>query len=161
MLPCRHIYVPYEEATRRPNIVVDGASNESTVLALSHWPKSGTPWPLKADTSVGIVFNYIDSPPWHRDVRPVTNNHFDEDGLISVYCLVEPEHALERRALLIEASKAGDFTACKSRKAARLAFAISRLADRTLSPWGTDCFPQDYADYCAFVYTRLLQIGRA
>jgi hypothetical protein len=160
MLPCRHVYVPYAEAARRPNIVVDGASNENCVLTLSHWPKSGTPWPLKADTSAGIVFNYLDNPAWHRDVAPVTNNHFDEDGLVSLYCLVEPEHALARRALLIEVSKAGDFTACRSRDAARIAFAISRLADSAASPWGAALFPQDYSDYCAFVYSRMLgQLG--
>ncbi len=140
MLPCRHVYVPYAEAAQRPNIVVDGAANESSVLTLSHWPKSGTPWPLKADTSVGVVFNYLDAPAWHRDVPPVTNNHFDEDGLIGLYCLIEPEHALTRRALLIDASSAGDFSVCRSREAARIAFAISRLADPKLSPWGAESF---------------------
>jgi len=157
MLPCRHVYVPYAEAAQRPNIVVDGAANERSVLTLSHWPKSGTPWPLKADTSVGIVFNYIDNPAWHRAVPAVTNNHFDEDGLIGLYCLIEPEHALTRRALLIDASSVGDFSVCRSREAARIAFAISRLADRDVSPWGADRFPEDYSDYCTFVYARLLQ----
>src|SRR5262245_32552597 len=112
MLLCGHIYVPYDEAARRPNMVVDGAANDGTTLALSHWPKSGTPWPLKADTSVGIVFNYLDSPAWQRDVAAVTNNHFDEDGLVGLYCLIEPEHALKRRDLLIEISSAGDFAVC-------------------------------------------------
>jgi hypothetical protein len=157
MLPCRHIYVPYEEAARRPNIVVDGASNEGSVLALSHWPKSGTPWPLKADTSVGIVFNYLDNPAWHRDAPAVTNNHFDEDGLVGLYCLIEPEHALRRRALLIDISMAGDFAVCNSRDAARISFAISRLADRARSPWDAGSFPDDYSEYCAFVHPRLLR----
>jgi hypothetical protein len=153
MLPCRHVYVPYAAAAQRPNIVVDGAANEGSVLTLSHWPKSGTPWPLKADTSVGVVFNYLDDPAWHHDVPAITNNHFDEDGLIGLYCLIAPEHALERRALLIDVSKAGDFGVCQSRNAARIAFAISRLAD----PKGSPSFPQNYDDYCAFVYTRLLE----
>jgi hypothetical protein len=157
MLPCRHVYVPYGEAARGPNIVVDGASNQGSVLTLSHWPKSGTPWPLKADTSVGIVFNYIDDPAWHRDVPAITNNHFDVDGLVALYCLIEPERALARRALLIDVSKAGDFGACASRDAARIAFAISRLADKRLSPWGADRFPRSFPDDCAFAYTRLLE----
>lgn len=157
MLPCRHVYVPYAEAAQRPNIVVDGVANERSVLTLSHWPNSGTPWPLKADTSVGVVFNYLDNPAWHRAAPAVTNNHFDEDGLIGLYCLIEPKHALARRALLIDASSAGDFSVCRSREAARIAFAISRLADRDVSPWGADAFPEDYSDCCTFVYTRLLQ----
>ena len=36
-----------------------GAALPDTVLTLSHWPKSGTPRALKADTSTGIVFNYL------------------------------------------------------------------------------------------------------
>lgn len=104
------------------------------------------------------MFNYLDQTAWHRDVPPVTNNHFDEDGLIGLYCLIEPEHALARRTLLIDASSAGDFSVCRSREAARIAFAISRLADRDVSPWGMDRFPEDYDDYCTFVYKRLLQL---
>jgi len=156
MLPCRHVYVPYAQAAQHPNIVVDGAATDRSVLTLSHWPKSGTPWPLKADTSVGVVFNYLDEPAWHRDVPAVTNNHFDEDGLLGIYCLIEPEHAHKRRALLLDAASAGDFSVCRSREAARLAFSISRLANQKLSPWGTESFPQDYDDYCTFVFTRLL-----
>ena len=104
MLPCRHRYVRYDEAAEGPNIVVDGANNDNAVLTLSHWPKSGTPWPLKADTSVGIVFNYLDDPRWHRDVEVVTNDHFDEDGLIGLFCLLEPAFADRHRALGVEAS---------------------------------------------------------
>ncbi len=62
MLPCRHHYVPYVQATEAANIVIDGGRNDNTMLSLSHWPKSGTPWPLKGDTSVIIVFNYLGSP---------------------------------------------------------------------------------------------------
>jgi hypothetical protein len=103
------------------------------------------------------VFNYLDSPAWQRDAPAVTNNHFDEDGLVGLYCLVEPEHARAHRALLIDVSIAGDFAVCKSREAARISFAISRLADRARSPWGAGSFPDDYAGYCAFVYARLLR----
>jgi hypothetical protein len=156
MLPCRHAYVPYAEAAQHPNIVVDGAATDRSVLTLSHWPKSGTPWPLKADTSVGVVFNYLDNPAFHRAVPAVTNNHFDEDGLVGLYCLIAPEHALARRTLLIDVSSAGDFSVCRARDAARIAFAISHLADSKRSPWGAESFPQDYDDTCTFVYTRLL-----
>ena len=35
--------------------------------------------------------------------------------------------------------------------------AAARLADRDVSPWGVDRFPEDYSDYCTFAYTQLLQ----
>ena len=98
ILPCRHTYVPYAQAASAPNIVIDGTPNDNTVLPLSHWPRSGTPWKLKADTSVEVVFNYLDSPPDHVAVAPVTNDHFDEDGLIGLWCMIHPVAALERRS---------------------------------------------------------------
>ncbi len=60
----RH-FVAYEELSRTPNIVVDGSGNAATVITLSHWPKSGTPQALKADTSTEIVFNYLATPRFH------------------------------------------------------------------------------------------------
>ncbi len=162
MLPCRHRYVSYAEAATGPNIVIDGALNDNVVLSLSHWPKSGTPWPLKADTSVAIVFNYLDSQEWHRDVEVVTNDHFDEDGLIGLSCMIDPDFALRHRDLLIDASEAGDFGIYSDRHAARIAFTISRLADPVLSPWSPnviapDAFDDDYPTYCVVVYSRLLE----
>ena len=84
-------FVPYDHATI-PNIVVDGSANDHTLLTLSHWPQSGTPVELKADTSAKIAFNYLDSPRFHVACEAVTNNHFDQDGLVGVYALQPPAH---------------------------------------------------------------------
>lgn len=159
MLPCSHRYIAYGDSREQPNIVVDGRANEGTVLTLSHWPKSGTPQVLKGDTSVDVVFNYLDAPEHHVDAVAVTNNHFDEDGLIGLHCLIEPEAALPHRELLIGVAHAGDFDTYRDRRAARIAFSISRLSDRRLSPWA-DVIPKTRADYAPFVYRRLLeQVG--
>ncbi len=158
ILPVRHRYVPYGQAAQAPNIVIDGTPNDNTALPLSHWPRSGTPWELKADTSVEVVFNYLDSPAHHVAVEAVTNDHFDEDGMIGLWCMIHPEAAQEARALLCDASRAGDFATYSDRRAARIAFAVSRLVDRELSPWGAEAFPKAYPDYCALVYGRLLEM---
>jgi len=47
------------ESSLVPNIIVDGAANLGTELALSHWPNSTTPQELRADLSAEIVFNYL------------------------------------------------------------------------------------------------------
>ena len=44
-------FLPYIRTSAIPNVIVDGARNDQTVLTLSHWPKSGSPEELKADTS--------------------------------------------------------------------------------------------------------------
>jgi Family of unknown function (DUF6687) len=155
-LPIRHRYLPYAEAAKVDNIVVDGGANDHTVLSLSHWPKSGTPKPLKADTSVEIVFRYLDNAAFHRPVEAVTNDHFDEDGLIALFVMVEPETALSMRDLLCDASHAGDFATYRSRQAARISFTLSTLADRSTSPLPKAAFPDAYPAYCVEMYARLV-----
>jgi hypothetical protein len=151
-------FVPYAQTRTIPNVIVDGARNESTVLTLSHWPKSGTPAALKADTSAEIVFKYLDSPASHVDAGAVSNNHFDEDGLIGIFALLEPEAATRHRDLLIDAAQAGDFGVYTRRHAARIAFIVSAFADPTSSPLPKDLFELPYADLASALYVRLLDV---
>ena len=83
-----------------------------------------------ADTSTAIVFNYLDRPDLHVPADVVSTNHFNEDGLIGIYALLEPEAAASRRDLLIDVAQAGDFGVFRSRRAARIAFAVRRLQTR-------------------------------
>src|SRR5688572_31056596 len=94
-------YVPYDELGDRPNIIVDGAANPHTLITLSHWPDSNTPEVLKDDLSAQIVFRYLDRPDSWVDVDAVSNSHFDEDGLVGVYSVLNPDHAQRHRALLV------------------------------------------------------------
>ena len=87
-------------ASSEPNVIVDGMANDRTLITLSHWRRSGTPADLMADTSTAIVFNYLDRPDLHVPADVVSNNHFDEDGLVGIYALLEG--AASRRGLLIE-----------------------------------------------------------
>ena len=157
-LPIRHRYVPYAEAAKADHIMIDGGANDHSVLCLSHWPKSGTPKPLKADTSVEIVFRYLDAPAFHRPVEAVTNDHFDQDGLIALFVMIDPETALAHRDVLCDASHAGDFTTSRSRRAARIAFTLSALAQKDTSTLPEAAFHDDYAVYCAEMYARLLPL---
>ena len=99
-------YLPYAAASCEPNVIVDGMANDRTLITLSHWRRSGTPADLMADTSTGIVFNYLDHPDLHVPADVVSNNHFDEDGLVGIYALLEPEAAASRRDLLIDVVRA-------------------------------------------------------
>lgn len=142
-------YLPVEELGERPHVMVDGASRRGTVLTLSHWPQEATPPELACDLSAQIVFKFLHlleesgQPRGHRQNRSirsvisayekaerVTNDHFDEDGLVSVFALVEPETALSYEDLLAEVASCGDFGVVRSRRAARIAFAIGPLAEQ-------------------------------
>ena len=74
-------FVPYAELDGVPNVIVDGAATEATLLTLSHWPGSRVPASLRADLSAEIAVRYLEQPAMHVPADVVSNNHFDEDGV--------------------------------------------------------------------------------
>jgi hypothetical protein len=132
--------------------MVDGAALPSSVLTLSHWPQSPTARLLWRDLSTASVLDYLrlcrgELPLRLRDrvaaasivraaegVEVVTNDHFDEDGLMSVLALIDPGFALERADLLVAIARTGDFGVVASEEAARIAFAIVPLASGEAGP---------------------------
>ena len=142
-------FLPYEASRTVPNIVVDGSANDATVVTLSHWPGAPTPPDLLRDLSAEIAFAYLGEPCDHPPADVVTNNHFDQDGLVSIFTLVEPERALAHRELLIDLAAAGDFATYRDRRAARASMVLSRLAEQQPTDMSYDAFT-------AQLYTGLL-----
>ena len=93
-----------------PAISCDGLV-PGAALDLTHWQGNHTPRRYKADTSTEIALKFVGSPEareqWATAV--VVNNHFDTDGVLSVWALLDPEEALARRDILVAAAEAGDF----------------------------------------------------
>src|ERR1700679_1499618 len=135
-------FVPYHKLDGISNIIVDGPATGGTILTLSHWPKTPTPPALKADLSAGIVFNYLDQPDHHVETDAVSNNHFDEDGLVGLWTMLNPEKALERRAAILDVAGAGDFGTYKDRDSARISFVISAWTQPDSSPLSHSVFQQ-------------------
>lgn len=150
-------FVPYHRLAGIPNIIVDGAAHPDTRLTLSHWPQSGTSWNLKADLSAQIVFKYLDTPAAQVSVEAVSNNHFDEDGLIGIYTILNPHTAEEKRDLLIDIAAAGDFGTYRFRDAARISFVIAAHADASASPLSHDVFKSPYPETAAALYAEMLE----
>ena len=149
-------YVPYEELDGRANVIVDGSGCAGTVLTLSHWPGSRTAAPLQADLSAEIVMRYLEHPQLQVDADAVSNNHFDEDGLMGVFALVDPDTARAHKDLLVDTARAGDFGWSHTRHAARISFAISTLVDPEVSPLDPSRFEGDYPQVAAGLYRELL-----
>jgi hypothetical protein len=94
----------------RPAISCDGLVPGAS-LDLTHWQGNRTPPQYKADTSTEIALNFASSPEaselWSDAM--VVNNHFDTDGILSIWVLLDPELAAASRDLLVAAAEAGDF----------------------------------------------------
>lgn len=151
-------YIPYQKLGTAPNIIVDGAGNDYTVLNLSHWPHSGTPKELKDDLSIQIVFKYLEQNDSHINVDAVSNNHFDEDGLVSMFAILKPEDALKQKSLLIDIGRTGDFGTFKSRQAAQIVFILSAYADPELSPFDPVIFTKPSPEIDAYLYEHMLSL---
>src|SRR5215216_7270191 len=93
----------YSEALENvPKLSVDGTVENS--IHFSHWEGNRTPAEVKADTSTEIALNLVGSPERERlteGIELVTNNHFDTDGVLSVWTVLTGERALGLREKLI------------------------------------------------------------
>ena len=148
-------YLEYNASRDVPNVVVDGSPNDSTVLTLTHWPGVGQPTGLAADLSAQMAFRFVRNE-MAVDADVVTNNHFDQDGLVAMYALIEPSEALRHQEVLIDVAAAGDFATYRHRQAARASMAIATYADPDRSPIAAD-LAGPYEDQCAVLYEQLLE----
>ena len=108
-----------------PKLSVDGTVDNS--IHFSHWQGNTTPAELKADTSTEIALNLVASPnraELTKGIELVVNNHFDTDGVLSVWTVLTGERALAHRDLLIAAAEAGDFSEHSSDDGVRVSIAI-------------------------------------
>ncbi|MDQ3133628.1 MAG: hypothetical protein M3Q76_02340 [Acidobacteriota bacterium] len=108
-----------------PKLSIDGVVPHA--VHFSHWQGNETPAELKADTSTEIALNLVASPRREeltRGIDLVTNNHFDTDGVLSVWTVLTGDRALDLREALIPAAESGDFSAYTNEQAIRASIVI-------------------------------------
>jgi hypothetical protein len=102
-------FVPFGQLRRQPTIVVD-STGLGAVLTLAHWRGAATPVALRDDTSAGSCLRALHAPASPGlEARAVTANHFDIDGFIGVWALLNPALALAHEELLRLTATLGDF----------------------------------------------------
>src|SRR5438094_1679386 len=108
-----------------PKLSVDGTVDNA--IHFSHWNGNQTPESVKADTSTETVLNVVAAPnrdQLTRSIDLVTNNHFDTDGVLSVWAMLTGARALELRDQLIAAAEAGDFSEMSTQEGVRASIVI-------------------------------------
>jgi hypothetical protein len=102
-------FVPFAQLRQQPTIVVDSVG-PGAVLTLAHWRAAPTPELLRDDTSAGSALRALHHPATPGlEARAVTANHFDIDGFIGVWSLLNPALALPHEELLRMVAVLGDF----------------------------------------------------
>ena len=108
-------------------------------LELSHWEGNDTPQEVYADTSTEICLNFaravLSGEHTLADGRgaadfadaTIMNNHYNTDGVLAVWSLLNPEDALRNAALLVSGAEAGDFAEWSSEEGVKLDCALCAL----------------------------------
>jgi len=109
--------------SQRPTISCDGKVSGVT-LELTHWTGSTTPDEYYADTSTEMALQLPDSV---LSNALVLNNHYDTDGVLSVWACLEPALASRYADLLKEGAEAGDFGEWSSDLGIKLDSVISAM----------------------------------
>ena len=126
-------FVPYGstfDLKTKKSICVDGLV-QGTDLHLSHWSGNKTPKHYLSDLSLECAFKFIEMEQENSEWKDavVVNNHFDTDGLLSAWALLEPEKALAHKDKMLAAAAAGDFDEWGvSDRGLQLNFAILNMA---------------------------------
>jgi len=108
-----------------PKLSIDGTVDNA--IHFSHWQGNETPAAVRADTSTEIALNLVAAPDREaltRGIDLVTNNHFDTDGVLSVWTVLTGPPALELSQKLIAAAEAGDFSEFTGEDAVRASIVI-------------------------------------
>lgn len=117
-------------------IIVDGNACGAG-LQLSHWPRNTTPAQYKADLSLEIVLKFLrSSDPSMRlsDYELVTNDHYDTDGLLALWAVLNPTQSLDHAPGLRAAALAGDFYEFTSPEAVQFDIIVRAFESSKSSP---------------------------
>ena len=151
-------FLSYTELDGVPHIVVDGTAHKDSVIVLSHWANSGTNPGWIRDTSAEIVFDYLDHHSIPSYIKYVSNDHYDQDGLVAMIALVNPHVAQKYRELLIDVAEAGDFGTYKDRKAARIAMALINMIAPDSGYFEESAYSLPYPQMAALFYEKGLEL---
>src|SRR5881409_1929421 len=153
------IFTFYDERLNSvPFLSVDGVVDGG--LNLSHWPGNRSPPHLKADTSTQMALKLARDPgraDWLRGVSLVTNNHFDTDGLLSVYAVLRPDEALRHEKTLVQAARTGDFGEFTTADALKFDSVVTAFDDEQRSPIASEIRGRRDHERYQIVYDRLLE----
>ncbi len=152
------IFTYYDERLDAvPFLCVDGVVESG--LNVSHWPGNRTPPHLKADTSTEMALKLARDPgraSWLAGVSIVTNNHFDTDGLLSVFAALRPEEALRHEKELIQAARTGDFGEWTTPDAFKFDAVVTAFDDERRSPIASEIRGRPEHERYPIIYDRLL-----
>lgn len=155
-------YVPFgPKLDGIPHVMVDALRSGSTVLELSHWPGNRTPARYKADVSTQIVMSLLAADECAQvlaGVETVSCDHFDVDGLLSVWAMTAPRVALGQRRHVESVALVGDFDVYRGEAAVKSCLALEAAADAVAGSAEFRAAP-DTTTASEILFSRVLEVA--
>jgi hypothetical protein len=143
-----------EKLAKKPKLSVDGLV--PTSIHFSHFKGNKTPPKYKADTGTEICLKVAADSSFDRERVPIcTNDHYDTDGVLSVWAMCIPEDALLEKDMSIRAAEAGDFYHYSTDEAFCVDATIEGYRHAPNSPYRATVATLDEAGADGYVYQKL------
>ena len=130
-------YVPYRHDARGTDTVCVDCTHPR-LPTLTHHKESSTPAYLKGDTSTDVVMNALTDPAGWQPMRvasKVTCNHFDVDGVLSVWACINPIAARKHETLVRAIARLGDMREMAFQKDGSIAVGSRAAAALKFCAW--------------------------
>lgn len=156
-------FIPFYEIKNYPNQVLIVDAHHPQGFDLSHWRGAPVPEGCEADTSTEIVLKAIEKNIPELDKNFVTNNHYDIDGFLGIWALLNPDLALQHRDLLIEMAQIADFREVNYQNpqwkvALKLVCLLNKLeAEKFYPPFGAPDIAEKEMEACVPKYHYFLE----
>ena len=146
--------------TSRENVLcVDGAFDAK--LQLSHWYGNKSPVELKADTTTQMAFNLIEhenKDKYLHGIKIVSNNHYDADGVLSAFVLLNPDYSIKNKKELVNISLTGDFSEFTTEDALKANIVIESFADEKKSIFKDILLKVNYPSAIQIIYLKTFEL---
>jgi len=107
--------------------------------SLSHWPGPPPPAALAHDVTTGMALHFARAGEAEQrellgSFDVVTNDHYDTDGALSLFAILDPEAALPHADLMVRSATTGDFRTWHGEDALAVDLTVVAARDAAGSP---------------------------
>ncbi|MDZ7766596.1 MAG: DUF6687 family protein [Melioribacteraceae bacterium] len=144
----------------RDNVICVDA-NFPAKLQISHWPDHSTPDELFADTSTEMAFKLIESEKKYeylKGINVVSNNHYDSDGVIAAFVLIDPHFASANKQALINVALTSDFYEFTTEDALKADVVLTNLIDKEKSLFKELIKNEPFPNAAQLIYEKAFQL---
>ena len=141
-------------------VAVDSDPAGAALTLSHHFGGDETPGPFRDDLASGAALKWAADPErrkWLKGARHVYNDHFDVDGFLAAWVVLNPDEALALKDDVLKAAAAGDFDEWTGERAVKFAILGEWVDDPKFSQVAKDALRMRVAGRGDAMYRAVLE----